>query len=112
MILQNVISFCSIINRKKLKKIRIDRTWEIVDNYEMKKVQLTIRWQPWIIEAVKVYSQKNGMDFSGAMNFLVESELNSYGYFRKDYQPGIVDEQIEAEEGQMINALQKRTGTD
>jgi hypothetical protein len=61
----------------------------------MKKVSYGIRWQPWVVEAVKAYAKKNGMDFSATVNFFVENELNRYGYFRKDYQPGIVDERIE-----------------
>jgi hypothetical protein len=63
----------------------------------MRKISYGIRWQPWIIEAVKVFAKRNSMDFSAAMNFLIENELNSYGYFRKDCQPGIVDEKIKVE---------------
>jgi hypothetical protein len=48
---------------------------------------------------VKIFAKKNSTDFSAAMNFLIENELNNYGYFKKDYQPepGMVDETIKAE---------------
>jgi hypothetical protein len=78
----------------------------------MKKVQHGIRWQPWVFEAVKAYAKKNGMDFSETINFFVENELNHYGYFRKDYQPGLVDERIQDFEEELINIpKQKATGT-
>jgi hypothetical protein len=61
----------------------------------MKKVQKAVRWEPWIIEAVQAYAKKNKMDFTSAVNFFVENELNRYGYFRKDYEPGIVDVRVD-----------------
>jgi hypothetical protein len=70
----------------------------------MNKVQNAVRWEAWIIEAVQVYAKKNKMDFTAAVNFFVENELNRYGYFRKDYEP-TVDVRVEEPE------REKGTGT-
>jgi hypothetical protein len=44
-----------------------------------------------MVKAVEHFGKRNGMDFSEAVRFLVECELNDRGYFRKDFEPGIVD---------------------
>ena len=54
--------------------------------------QQNIRWDDWIIPAVKDFGKNNELgDFSKAMKFLVRTALNHYGYFEDDYKPGIKD---------------------
>jgi hypothetical protein len=51
-----------------------------------------VRYPEWIQQAVLKFAEKNDCkDFSSAVVFLLECELNRRGYFRTDYEPGIVD---------------------
>jgi hypothetical protein len=51
-----------------------------------------VRYPEWIQQAVSGFVEKNHYkDFSSAVVFLLECELNRRGYFRTDYEPGIVD---------------------
>jgi hypothetical protein len=51
-----------------------------------------VRYPEWIQQAVLRFVEKNQCkDFSSAVVFLLECELNRRGYFRTDYEPGIVD---------------------
>ncbi|MDR0403606.1 MAG: hypothetical protein LBH35_08480 [Treponema sp.] len=47
-----------------------------------------------MLKALESFGEKNGKKFPQAVKYLVEVELNSRGYFRKNYEPGIVDKQI------------------
>jgi hypothetical protein len=53
----------------------------------MNKIQKAVRLEAWVVSAIEAYGSKNGMDFTEVVEFFLESELNIYDYFRKDYEP-------------------------
>jgi hypothetical protein len=54
--------------------------------------QQVIRWDDWIHPAVEAFGKKNQIgDFSKSIKFLVSTALNHFGYFEKDYKPGMKD---------------------
>ncbi|MDR2418158.1 MAG: PocR ligand-binding domain-containing protein [Treponema sp.] len=57
----------------------------------MEGIQRGIRWEKWMVKSVEHFGKRNGMDFSEAVRFIVEHGLNDRGYFRKDFEPEIVD---------------------
>jgi hypothetical protein len=70
---------------------RIDKRSKNPIMGSMEGKQKGIRWEKWMVNAVEQFGKRNGMDFSETVRFLVECELNERGYFRKDYEPGIID---------------------
>ena len=57
----------------------------------MEGIQRGICWEKWMVKSVEHFGKRNGMDFSESVRFIVECELNKRGYFRKDFEPEIVD---------------------
>jgi hypothetical protein len=54
-----------------------------------------VRYPEWIQQAILGFVEKNHYkDFSSAVIFLLECELNRRGYFRTDYEPGIMDVEL------------------
>lgn len=53
----------------------------------MNKIQKAVRLKAWVVNAIQAYADKNGMDFTEAAEFFLENELNTYQYYRKDYEP-------------------------
>jgi hypothetical protein len=65
----------------------------------MRTKQRNIRWPEWLENAIIDWGKKNGKtSFSDAVVYLLEVELNDMGYFRRDYEPGIVDTRVEESE--------------
>jgi hypothetical protein len=61
----------------------------------MRTKQRNIRWPEWLENAIIDWGEKNGKtSFSDAVVYLLEVELNDMGYFRRDYEPGIVDTRV------------------
>jgi len=58
------------------------------------RIQIAVRLESWIIEAVKKFTKRNKKDFSWSLRFLLECELNNRGYFRTDYEPDIIDYEV------------------
>jgi hypothetical protein len=56
-----------------------------------KKIQIAIRYAPWLKNAIKRFAVQNKTDFSSAVNFLLTCELNRRGYFQSEYEPDIID---------------------
>jgi hypothetical protein len=54
-----------------------------------------IRLAPWVDRAVSEWRENNKRSFQGAVSYLLECELNSRGYLRRDFEPGIVDARLE-----------------
>ena len=63
------------------------------DNINMatERVQIAVRLESWYIEAIKRFAERNKKDFSWAIRFLLECELNRRNYYRTDYEPDIED---------------------
>jgi hypothetical protein len=72
----------------------------------MEGIKRGVVWDRWMVKALESFGEKNGKNFSQAVKYLVEVELNSRGYFRKDYEPGIVDKQA----GEPKEANPRKTG--
>jgi hypothetical protein len=52
------------------------------------KIPGYIPLKPWTVNAISAFGERNRMKFPEAAAFLLESDLNSRGYCRKDYEPG------------------------
>jgi hypothetical protein len=75
----------------------------------MKTKQRTVRWPEWIEVAIEEWGKGNGKDsFSDAVVFLLETELNRMGYFRIDYEPGVMQKPVETKDKTAINP--RKTG--
>jgi len=58
----------------------------------MGKDHTSVRLEPWIKEALERFTEKNRFKTSAsALRFLLEDQLNRYGYFERDYRPDMVD---------------------
>ncbi|MDR1399609.1 MAG: PocR ligand-binding domain-containing protein [Treponema sp.] len=76
----------------------------------MEGIQRGICWEKWMVRSVEHFGKLNGMDFSESVRFIVECELNKRGYFRKDFEPEIVDTGEPSAGGACLNETIGRPG--
>ena len=61
----------------------------------MGKDHTSVRLEPWIKEALDNFTEKNSFKTpASALRFLLEDQLNRYGYFERDYRPGMADKPL------------------
>ncbi|MDR2865749.1 MAG: hypothetical protein LBV68_09085 [Spirochaetaceae bacterium] len=53
--------------------------------------QISIRWEPWIENAIKALADEKGKTFSWMANFLVGMKLNDLDIVREDFEPNMED---------------------
>jgi len=60
----------------------------------MARKQQQVRWDDWVINAVESFRERAKFkDFYKTIGFLVRFALDEYGYYEKDYQPGLPERQ-------------------
>jgi hypothetical protein len=64
---------------------------EFADNTAMGSKQKSVRWEPWIENAIKALADEKGKTFSWMANFLVGMKLNDLDFAREDFEPGMED---------------------
>ena len=53
--------------------------------------QKSVRWEPWIENAINALAEEKGKTFSWMANFLVGMKLNDLDFTREDFEPGMED---------------------
>ena len=53
--------------------------------------QKSVRWEPWIENAIYALADEKGKTFSYMANFLVGMKLNDLDFKREDFEPGMED---------------------
>jgi hypothetical protein len=64
---------------------------QFADNRAMGSKQKSVRWEPWIENAINALANEKGKTFSWMANFLVGMKLNDLDIAREDFEPGMED---------------------
>jgi len=71
---------------------------EFTDNKAMGSKQKSVRWEPWIENAIKSLADEKGKTFSWMANFLVGMKLSDLDIAREEFEPGMEDIALKVKE--------------